>query len=249
MTNPERTPDTIAAVVERMEELAPVVANDERRHFHATYLRTTLAIGDAVAAGQFLDDAWLERWDARFANLYLDALDAHEREQPVPTPWMVAFGAAHDTSLPPLRHVLLGMNAHINFDLPQATVEAISPDEFADPDLVACRERDHRRVDDVLADRVAAEDRELASGGRSLQDRLLTPLNRVATRRFIGEARAKVWHNARALDRARAEGRHRYEERLGELERQSAERVADLRAPGQVVLRLACHGFGVRLQR
>src|SRR5450759_836696 len=61
----------------------------------------------------------------------------------------------------PLRHVLLGMNAHINFDLPQALLAVISDDEFSDPALLARREADHRRIDDVLSARVSAEDDEL----------------------------------------------------------------------------------------
>jgi hypothetical protein len=77
--------------------------------------------------------------------------------------------------------------------------------------------------------------------------RLLQPLNRLATKRFLRESRAKVWANARLLDNARRAGPHAYATRLAELERLAATRVADLMAPGQVVLKLAVKGFGVRL--
>lgn len=243
--------DGIAAVIMRMEALAPALAGDERRHFHGTYLRTTQAIRSAVAAGGFVDPGWVERWDVRFASLYLDALEAFESGRAVPGPWEVAFNAAGESDLAPIRHVLLGMNAHINFDLPQAVVAVIDPAEFADADLVTRRKQDHMRVDEVLAGRVAAEDRELkkveSAGDRSLLDRLLTPLNRAASQRFIAEARDKVWHNAAVLDRARKAGPDHYAAAITQLEQRSAERVADLRRPGQVVLRLARRGFGVRL--
>jgi hypothetical protein len=72
-----------------------------------------------------------------------------------------------------------------------------------------------------------------------LLDRLLTPLNRAASQRFIAEARDKVWHNAAVLDRARKAGPDHYATAISQLDRRSAERVADLRRPGQVVLRLA----------
>lgn len=246
--------DSIGAVVARMEATRGLVAGDERRHSHATYYRTTLAIADAADRGQFLDRQWVERWDARFASLYLDALEASAHDaSAVPGPWTVAFAAAHESDLPPLRHVLLGMNAHINYDLPQAVLAVVSPADFDDPDVLARREQDHRRVDEVLAGRVAAEDHELAAaevpGTRTLLDRLLTPLNRMASRRFIAEAREKVWHNAGVLDRARRSGPGAYATALARLEELSAARVADLRRPGQVVLRLARHGFGVRLER
>jgi hypothetical protein len=56
-----------------------------------------------------------------------------------------------------------------------------------------------------------------------------------------------VWANTRLLDAARRQGADAYTARLAELERLSAARVADLVAPGQVVLKLAVKGFGVRL--
>jgi hypothetical protein len=79
----------------------------------------------------------------------------------------------------------------------------------------------------------------------TLLDRLIRPLNRTATGRFLTESRDKVWRNARELDRARRSGR--YDDRLADLERLCAARVRDLAAPGQVLLRLARRGFGVLL--
>jgi hypothetical protein len=119
--------------------------------------------------------------------------------------------------------------------------------ELDDPELVARRAADHRHIDDVLVARVAAEDAELASHGRSRTDRLLAPLNRLSTKRFLKESREKVWANTRLLSQARRAGPEAYQARLAELERLAAARVADLVAPGQVVLKLAVRGFGVRL--
>src|SRR5207247_202491 len=36
-------------------------SGDGRRHFHATYLRTTVAVGEEIDRGGFADGAWLER--------------------------------------------------------------------------------------------------------------------------------------------------------------------------------------------
>jgi hypothetical protein len=113
----------------------------------------------------------------------------------------------------------------------------------------ARREADHRRIDEVLAVRVGAEDAELQriEPARTWQDRALQPLNRMATRRFLRESRAKVWANALELSKARAAGPDAYAGRLAELEKLSGARVADLERPGPVLLRLAAGGFGVRL--
>jgi hypothetical protein len=245
--------EVIDELVARMEALlAPLEARgDARRHFHATYLRTTRAVAAELETGGFLDRAWVERWDVAFADLYLDALEADQRGEVPSGPWKVAFAAADErgTTLPPLRHVLLGMNAHINYDLPQALLRVIDDQEFQDPELLARRSADHRHIDTVLAARVGAEDTELGavSGPRSLLDRILTPANRLGTKRFLEESRAKVWANARALALARRQGQDAYTVLLAELERLAARRVADLTEPGQVILKLAVKGFGVLL--
>lgn len=99
----------------------------------------------------------------------------------------------------------------------------------------------------MLATRVPAEDAALAAFGRTWTDRLLAPLNRLGAKRFLTESRRKVWQNARDLDQARRRGPAADAARLGALEELSAKQVAGLRAPGQVLLKLAVRGFGVPL--
>ena len=230
--------DVVGRMQQRLDELPEEVAH--RRYFLSTYLRTTQAVGKAIDDARFEDPDWVELWDVKFAELYLQAHDADL----APRPWRLAFEASPE--LPALGHVLLGINAHVNYDLPQALLEVISDEDFLDPALMNQRRRDHERIDGVLSARVAAEDEELAATGvRSLLDRVLTPLNRLSSQRFLRESRQKVWHNTTELQRARVAGS--YEKRLAELEVLSAAKVADLLRPGQVLLRLAVTGFGVTL--
>jgi len=240
---PEAVESVVRTMQDRLDGLTPEQAY--LRDFLGTYRRTTLAVGKAVDGGEFEDPGWVERWDVAFAELYVDALDAHLGGGTPARPWRLAFDAPSD--LPALRHVLLGINAHVNYDLPQALLAVISEDDFADSSLMALRRRDHERIDGVLAGRVAAEDAELAMHGRTLTDRVLQPLNRLASKRFLRESRTKVWHNTAELQVARVTGPDAYVVRLGELEVLSAARIADLLAPGQVLLRLAVAGFGVTL--
>jgi hypothetical protein len=131
----------IDALLGRMEGLLePLeVSGDPGRFFLATYLRTTRAVAEELDRGGFRDPVWVERWDVAFADLYLDAVtDAQAGRRP-PEPWAVAFGAGDRDGLPPLRHVLLGMNAHINYDLAQSLLAVISEVEFDDPELLARR--------------------------------------------------------------------------------------------------------------
>ncbi|RZU12433.1 hypothetical protein EV645_5702 [Kribbella rubisoli] len=245
--------DVVARMQQRLDDLPEELAH--RRFFLSTYQRTTQAVGKAIDDARFEDPAWVEVWDVKFAELYLQAHDADIAARvgeegrsswgggPA-RPWRLAFEASRD--LPALGHVLLGINAHVNYDLPQALLEVISDEDFLEPALMDRRRRDHERIDGVLSQRVAAEDGELAAtGARSLLDHVLTPLNRLASQRFLRESRQKVWHNTFELQRARVGGT--YDKRLAELEVLSAAKVADLLRPGQVLLRLAVTGFGVTL--
>jgi len=240
------------------QELAALIAgmradlatlDDARRFFHATYLRTTEAIADEIDRGGFVDNPWVSRWDMAFARFYTDALDADRRGDAVPGPWRIAFGAARaQPDQPPLRHVLLGLNAHINYDLPQALLAVITSEDFDNPSTRRMRERDHEHVDVVLRQRVGAEDAELAAVSRvTLLDRLMGPANRMASRRFLAEARRKVWHNATVLDQARRAGDGPYKAILAFLEDLCEQRVRDLTGRGPVLITLARKGFGVTL--
>ena len=265
---PEDPPDVLApgvrSVLARMDRLVEPMhrRGDHLRFFLDTYRRTTLAVGQRIEDAGFEDPTWVDAWDVAFAELYLQALAAYQADpSSAPRPWRAAFGA--EPGLHPLQHVLLGINAHVNYDLPQALLAVISVADFERPLVMARRRRDHERIDHVLASRVAAEDAELAAAQAPLPvsvsgrprsararrpvDRLLQPVNRLASRRFLAEARQKVWTNAQALHVARVNGPQAYRRRLAELELLSAARVADLLAPGSVLLKLGLGGFGVVL--
>jgi hypothetical protein len=240
----------VAALIGRMADLLAVLEGegDPARFFLGTYLRTTRAVAAALDAGSFEDPAWVASWDVDFAGLYLYALEAYRVDPAgVAEPWRLAFGAR--PGLPPEAHVLLGMNAHINFDLPQSLVRVIPPGDFGLPHTLDLRRRDHERIDAVLAARIAEEDvaLQLAGGRRTPLDRVLAPANRTASRLFLRESRRKVWANARALHEARLRSSGEVAVCLADLEAASAARVRDLLRPGPVLLRLAVHGFGVTL--
>ena len=237
---------TIGDAVDQLQQRIDALPPDQvhRRTFITTYQRTTQAVAAAVDAAFFEDPDWVVRWDVAFADLFIVAHDADQMGGHVPRPWRLAFQA--DPKLPTIVHLLLGMNAHINYDLPPATLSVITAQDFEDPVLIDRRRRDHERIDRILAARVAAEDHAIG-GARSLLDRILTPANRLSSRRFLREARHKVWLNAAELQRARLEGENVYHARLAELELLAAAKIADVLRPGQVLLRLAMTGFGITL--
>lgn len=241
-------------LIARMEQIAErlVAQNDERQHFHLAYLHSTAAVMEDVDADRFVDSAWAELWGIAFAELYLDAFDAWEQGGNPSGPWRVAFDASKNSDIPPVRHALLGINAHINYDLPQAFLAVITDTEFDDPELMDRRAADHAHVDSILVRRVRQEDKNLKRveepGDRTIIDRLMMPFNRAGTRKFLKEGREKVWSNARVLSEARRLGPIELAAELSALETLCEDRVADLVTPRYVLVGLARHGFGVELQ-
>ena len=237
-------PGTISDVIARFEAAyQPLVAhNDEKRHFHGVYYRNTIAVKADVERGGFLDPGWVEPWDVAFANLYLDALDQWNRGEPPPGPWRMAFQAAEDPSIPPLRHVLVGLDVHLNYDLPQAFLAVATDDEIGQPALLSKRQQDFQHLYAIEVSRVKEK-----PGDRTVMDRMLTPFNRPASKRFLTEAQAQVWRNTGVLSRARRRSPEAYARCLRQLEGLTVAKAEDLLTLSRVQLRLARAGFGVRL--
>ena len=250
---PMNQPGTIGDVIARFEAAGrPLVAhNDEKRHFHGVYYRNTLAVKADMERGGFLDPGWVGPWDVVFADIYLNALDQWNRGEPPSGPWRVAFEAAEDHSIPPLRHVLVGLDVHLNYDLPQAFLAAATDEEIDQPALLSKRQQDFQRVYSIEVSRVREEDLELKKveepGDRTVVDRMLTPFNRRASRRFLTEARAQVWRNTGVLSRARRRSPEAYARYLRQLEVLTVAKAEDVLTLSRVQLRLARVGFGVRL--
>jgi hypothetical protein len=109
-----------------LDELALLLAHiarergdrgDRNAYFAALYGLMTASVRDGVTRGRFRDPARMERLACHFAGRYLSALDRYERHEPAPRCWTVAFHASRESRPIILQHLMLGMNAHINFDL------------------------------------------------------------------------------------------------------------------------------------
>jgi hypothetical protein len=88
--------------------------------FSLAYLRTTQTYAWARdQRGYFADTAWVNHEDSLFAGYFFTAFDAYSAGSPeVPPAWQIAFDAAKYHQVTALGDALLGMNAHINRDLP-----------------------------------------------------------------------------------------------------------------------------------
>lgn len=128
-------------------------ARDRRVVFAHTYFLMTTNMLDALKAGQFHDRAWVGGLLDRFAEYYFDALEKFE-EAPhnAPSVWRVAFEVAKNPDTFVVQHLLLGVNAHINYDLSSSLIDVMR-DEWPTYDAIRKRQRyeDHTRVNDIIA--------------------------------------------------------------------------------------------------
>ena len=117
--------------------------NDPLGFFAYIYRRTTAQIRQAVLDKKFEDNERMEKFDVLFANKYLEAYRDYHNGRPVCSPWATAFDIKKD-KLTILQHIILGMNAHINYDL------GMTAAEFSEGGRIESLKNDFMRVNDVL---------------------------------------------------------------------------------------------------
>jgi hypothetical protein len=161
------------------------------------YLDVTYHIGDAVrTAGYFQVPGVISHEDALFASYYFNAFDAYAKGDLVNTPgaWKVAFDAAKSKSVQGLGDVLLGMNAHINNDLPFVLYRM----GLFNSDGTS-RKIDHDKVNSVLFD--AYEDAAIDSAHRF--DPSMAPSSAPGSAELSIQSvvgwREEAWRNAERL--------------------------------------------------
>lgn len=148
-------------------------SQDHRSAFLRVYLHMTRKVRSRLGSGFFLDPAWIERVARRFADYYFEALAAFEAGRTPPPAWELAFRCARDRSCFLLQDILLGVNAHINNDLPQVLADILRAEgDWPHPDRLQRRRFDHDQINRILHEVVPAVEGEVARH----YGRLLSPL-------------------------------------------------------------------------
>jgi hypothetical protein len=198
---------------------------DHRAVFALTYLRTTEEYLRTVEGDPafFADPAWVNHEDAVFAELYFRAFDAWERGGQVPEAWRIAFEAASSPDLTATGDLLLGMNAHINRDLPYTLAHVGIVDGSG-----GSRKGDHDavnhfldRVIDPLQDELNARYDPLFS----FTDAEPSPADEVSALQMIRGFRENAWRNAERLVRAQSEAERAFVSSTIELEAAASARA------------------------
>jgi hypothetical protein len=196
------TVDQVAAALEGVESFC-LPARDRRGVFATAYLQITRAIGREILAGRFHDAEWTTRYLISFGNHYrlaFLACDAGKTEL-VPKAWRIAFDATRGGKALVIQHLILGINAHINYDL------AVTLNEVGiDPDR-QLRYEDHTLVNEVLEATTAQLKRQVSTMYAPILQRLDWLAGRLdddLTRFSIPHARDHAWSQAVALTGARS---------------------------------------------
>ena len=191
------------SVVDRMQDRIDgwERSGDPRAVFLSCYALMTQNMLDAVDAGEFADAAWVSRLLHHFAGYYFDALDTYETgEEHTPAVWRRAHDAARRSGTPAISLLLLGVNAHINYDLVLAVADLLEPEW---PGLTDAERRtryeDYCRVNDTIGrtiDSVQDGILEKREPIMALVDTLLGPVDEWLVSRGITEWREEVWGHA-----------------------------------------------------
>jgi hypothetical protein len=113
------TPQTIDDLLVELDQIIRQAreAHDRLGFFAVLYRNVTFKVKEGISTGLFEDGARMEKLDVTFANRYLTALESFKRGEPLSKCWSVCFQLAKVWRPVILQHLLIGMNAHINFDL------------------------------------------------------------------------------------------------------------------------------------
>jgi hypothetical protein len=189
---PIRLPaQTIDEVLRELDQIIFTCRGESSRlgFFAALYRNVTLKVKESIAAGVFDDGPRMARLDVAFANGYLGALDSFRQNQPLSRCWLVAFQAASSYWPLIIQHFLIGINAHINFDLGIAAAHVAPGPEL--PTLCA----DFDRINNILGGMIAKvrTDVEGLSPWIKFLDRLAPATEDKFINFSLDKARASAW--------------------------------------------------------
>src|SRR4051812_34708629 len=213
MGTPLIVPSTFTSVDDVLTGLTAVAeqflaAGDRRSIFVEAYILITQELRKRIlAGGAFENGDWVASYLIRFGELYRVALVAYETkdEANLPRAWKIAFDTAAKGDAVMLQHLLLGINAHINHDLPNAlSTVGIDPDR-------ARAKRDHDAVNAALrtaTDPVKEKMFTLYAPALGLLDRLVGPFDDEVTNWSFHKAREAAWDAGVSLVNARDPGEH-----------------------------------------
>jgi hypothetical protein len=202
-----RRPENIEEALDAMREGLEFFhdTRDRRAIFLRLYYMMTLEVyqamhgcGEYAGRRVFLDRDWIYRLSGLFSSLYFASLEAPASDRA----WYAAHAVAQHPGSSVVQNALLGINAHINFDLPRAIARNLDPAELPDYQVMQKRKFDHDQVNDLLVRTVNPVQKVLAKNyepGIAVVDFALGRLDEKACAWLLRTYRQQVWWNALAF--------------------------------------------------
>jgi hypothetical protein len=181
----------------------------ERGDYRAVFLRSyyiiTLNVHAAVYPADprrqvFFDPTWIASLAGKFSSLYFQSLSTFERDPGAERAWKTAHRLAESRESTVVQDLLLGLNAHINYDLAYGIY--LNLKEHGDDQkhlLLPRRKFDHDQVNDILMASIPQITETLArdyGGAIRFLDVALDKLDDFLAGTGLRYYRERVWWNA-----------------------------------------------------
>jgi len=174
---------------------------DQRYIFQRCYGMMSSNMALAIEGGRFSDAQWVEQLMRRFAEYYFEAVELYDRgHADTPAVWQQVHDAAQKKRLHVLQHLLLGINAHINYDLPLALYDGLHTEWPTLEEMGRqTRQTDHEMVNLIIAETIdSVQDSviEPRSPLMAVMDRVMGRMDEWLLSQLISGWRTEVWRVA-----------------------------------------------------
>lgn len=133
-----------------------VAENDTAGYFAALYRQVTFEVKKGIENNYFDNGPRMEKLDVVFAKRYIDAYYSWQENRPVTQSWKAAFSYCQRNEPIVLQHLLMGMNAHINFDL------GIAAAEISRKTNIDLLKNDFNKINEILSEQVNSVQKNLS---------------------------------------------------------------------------------------
>jgi hypothetical protein len=124
----------IQEVIQQMQELNQELSDTDLRYlipFNETYRIITSAVCNKLGTHYFDNDLLMQQFDIAFSHYYFNALHGYVNQTNIAPSWKILFEACRYNRYPQFIYLALGVNAHVNNDLPQTLYDVVKSNTYA----------------------------------------------------------------------------------------------------------------------
>ncbi|MCX2745605.1 DUF5995 family protein [Mangrovivirga sp. M17] len=172
--------------------------SDSRQLFLRCYTMMSVNMKNGVLRGDFYDANWIAHLIVRFSEYYFEALEKYEELSPnTPEVWRQVHDSTTHKNLHVLQNLLIGVNTHINYDLPLALYDCLQKEwPSLNEDSRESRKHDYELVNLIIANTIDdVQDDIIAplSPASALFDILLGRMDEWLLSKLLTGWRSEVW--------------------------------------------------------